>query len=126
MIVLEPHSMAFNIGYAPTEQLDKGTILIQLLLEIALELLTDNTAAWAETEHDIPVTEYFSRTLGIPKLIWDGLSLAALTFLSVYVELSAANKPSGGVPGVSPGRPVSSRPFSYLMISGTSSCELRT
>lgn len=60
MITLEPHSLAFNIGYEHGKPLDKGILFIQLLLELALELLTDNTAAWAETEHDIPVTEYVS------------------------------------------------------------------
>ena len=44
-IVLEPHATAFALGYGgPKNELNKANVFVQLLVELGLEIVVDNTA----------------------------------------------------------------------------------
>ena len=67
-VLLEPHSLAINIGYTYGEPPLVGLAFVQLFLELALEIFVDTSALWAESEHGIPLNAYFERTNSI--FVW--------------------------------------------------------
>ena len=58
-ILMEPHKLALAIGYEPDVPISVTVVFVQLILELGLEMTVDVTAMWAESEHGIPMTEYF-------------------------------------------------------------------
>ena len=60
-ILLERHDVIFALGYVTFQRLDVAVAFVQLLLELGLELVVDNVVSWAECEHGIPMTQYFTR-----------------------------------------------------------------
>ena len=59
-ILLERHAAVLALGYVAGTPLDVAVVFVQLLLELALEVAVDQVAMWAETEHGVPVTHYFT------------------------------------------------------------------
>ena len=61
-LLLEPRGLDVHLGYLPGVSVNGGLIFVQLVVEIALELIVDGAAFWSETEHQIPLATYFTLT----------------------------------------------------------------
>ena len=60
-VLLEPQAIVFGLGYeAPGAKLSLVLMFVQLIVELFLDVLVDNTAMWAEAEHGIPITRWFN------------------------------------------------------------------
>ena len=62
VVLFLPHRFAFNLGYGETEGagVALAVVLLNTLLELTGELLTDHMALRAEMEHGVPADSFFS------------------------------------------------------------------
>ena len=55
-----PHrDSRYDRRYEPDTPIVVAVVMVQLILELGLEIVVDVTAMWAESEHGIPMTQFF-------------------------------------------------------------------
>ena len=80
-IIMEPLALGFNIGY--DKDVLAGAAFVQLLLELGLEMVVDLSAMWAETEHEIPVLDYFRRNGSVPLFLMMAFDALMAFFVAI-------------------------------------------
>ncbi len=90
--LMEPHALGINLGYAYGESVAGGLVFVQLLVELLMEGAVDIVALWAESEHGIPIDEYFKLTdsVFIFTLHAAGSALSVLVCLYSFVRYPTA------------------------------------
>ena len=83
-LLLERHAQLLALGYTVGEPLDAVVVFVQLLVELALEVVVDMVAMWAEIEHGIPVTHYFRLVRSSKYFIYHAATGITATIFALY------------------------------------------